>query len=111
MKVKTVTSYYARIKGLLGTRQHQLDFDALHIIPCKGIHTFGMKYAIDLAFLDAQGKVISLRTNIAPNRVCPSPLGTKSVLERPAGKAFWLSPGDYIASSIEHVIESEKTKE
>ncbi|MCL2679980.1 MAG: DUF192 domain-containing protein [Coriobacteriia bacterium] len=97
MNIKTATTHYDRMKGLLGTRQHQLDFDALHLIPCKGVHTFGMKYALDLAFLDRRGRVIALRRNIAPNRMCQSPPGTKSVLERPTSKSRWLKPGEHLA--------------
>jgi len=96
VKVKTVTSYYARMRGLLGTSQHQLDFEALHLLPCKGVHTFGMKYAIDLAFLDGQGEVIMRKENVAPNRICPSPKGTHSVVERPANVLPWLQIGDRI---------------
>ena len=96
MKVKTVTSYYARMKGLLGTVQHQLDFDALHLLPCKGVHTFGMKYAIDIVFLDCRGEVIMQKRNLVPNRVCPSPKGTHSVVERPTSTLPWLQRGDRI---------------
>jgi uncharacterized membrane protein (UPF0127 family) len=100
MKVKTATTYYARMRGLIGTFQHQLDFDALHLIPCKGVHTYGMKYSLDLAFLDRQGRVIALKKNIAPNKICSSPKGTQSVLERPTSMRPWLNVGDYIASKI-----------
>jgi len=96
MKIKTVTSYYARMKGLLGTSQHQLDFDALHLLPCKGVHTFGMKYAIDLAFLNCRGEVIMQLRNFSPNRICPSPKDTHSVVERPTSALPWLQLGDRI---------------
>jgi len=101
MKVQAVTTYYARMKGLLGTSQDQLDYDAMHLVPCKGVHTFGMSYALDLAFLDGERKVIATSMNVAPNRLCSSPKGTRSVLERPASESFWLRPGDYIFDYIE----------
>ena len=103
MKIKTVNTYYARMKGLLGTSQHQLEFDALHLIPCRGVHTFGMKYPLDLAFLDGRGEVIACKRNVPPSKVFSSPRGTRSVLERPADPCPWLKPGDY--------IESGQTKE
>ncbi|MCL2605952.1 MAG: DUF192 domain-containing protein [Coriobacteriia bacterium] len=108
MKVKTVTSYYARMRGLLGTSQHQLDFDVLHLVPCKGVHTYGMKYSLDLAFLDKQGEVIASRRGVLPNKLCMSPKGTQSVLERPAGKQPWLSRGDYILTKCE--LQAQVTK-
>ena len=33
-----------------------------------GVHTFGMKYAIDVVILDKKGKIVSLRKNMKPNR-------------------------------------------
>ena len=98
MKIKTVSTYYARMKGLLGTSQHQLEFDALHLIPCRGVHTYGMKYSLDLAFLNKKGEVIACKRNVPPNEACSSPKGTRSVLERPASPCPWLQPGDYIPS-------------
>ncbi|MCL2379228.1 MAG: DUF192 domain-containing protein [Coriobacteriia bacterium] len=111
MKVKTVTSYYGRMKGLLGTRQHQLNFDVLHLIPCKGVHTFGMQYALDLAFLNRQGQVIALYRNVVPNRVCQSPPKTHSVLERPASKNAWLLVGDHIENITAKLGEEHEPNE
>ena len=98
MKVATASSLLARVRGLLGTRPGGLDFDALHITPCKSIHTFGMRYPIDLAFLNKQNQVIQIRKGIAPQRYCRAPKGTVSVLERPAVKQHqpWLRPGQYL---------------
>lgn len=36
--------------------------DALVIRPCRSIQTYGMKYAIDVAFLDAAGHILKLAT-------------------------------------------------
>ena len=109
MKVRTVTTYYARMKGLLGTAQHQLDYDAMYLVPCRGVHTFGMSYALDIAFLDADRKVIAVRENVAPNVLCASPKGTRSVLERPASASYWLRPGERIIGYFEDENEESRT--
>ena len=47
----------ARSRGLLGRRG--LD-GALVLRPCHWVHTLGMKFALDIAFLDSEGKVIRI---------------------------------------------------
>ena len=49
--VQVADSLFARMKGLLG-RTELNPGEALWIIPCKGIHTIGMRFAIDAVFLD-----------------------------------------------------------
>ena len=54
------------------------------LIPrCRSVHTFGMRFALDLLFLDAQGRVIELRRGVPPGRVIRCP-GAMSVLELPS---------------------------
>jgi uncharacterized membrane protein (UPF0127 family) len=56
----------------------------LWIVPCEGIHTFGMKFAIDVVFLDRSRKVLKVRAHMGPRRVSLC-LSAHSVLELPAG--------------------------
>ncbi|XAH24313.1 DUF192 domain-containing protein [Xylophilus sp. GW821-FHT01B05] len=71
-----------RMRGLLGRPQGSLG--ALWIAPCNSIHTFAMGYAIDVAFLDAQGRVLATHAAVRPARMrwC---WPARSVLELPAG--------------------------
>ena len=51
------------------------------LIPrCRSIHTVGMRFPIDVFFLDAEGRVIELRRSVPPRRVIRSP-GAIAVLE------------------------------
>jgi uncharacterized membrane protein (UPF0127 family) len=43
--------------------------EGLLIPRCRGVHTFGMRFALDLVFLDAEGRVIELRRAVPPRRV------------------------------------------
>ncbi len=56
----------------------------LWIVPCEGIHTFGMKFAIDVVYLDKKKRVLKVRHGIKPRRISLCLLA-HSVLELPAG--------------------------
>ncbi|QEM68874.1 DUF192 domain-containing protein [Geobacter sp. FeAm09] len=82
--VHAAHSLLARMKGLLGRKS--LDpGEALWIKPCKGIHTIGMKFAIDAVFLDGANRVMALIPDLPPNRISPVYPCAASVIELPAG--------------------------
>ncbi|HXG34995.1 MAG TPA: DUF192 domain-containing protein [Bryobacteraceae bacterium] len=56
----------------------------LWIVPSEGIHTFGMRFSIDVIFLDRRKKVVKLRPHMGPGRISVC-LWAHSVLELPAG--------------------------
>ena len=56
----------------------------LWIAPCEAVHTFGMKFPIDVVFLSKQRKVLKVRPNMVKRRVALS-LRAYSVLELPVG--------------------------
>jgi uncharacterized membrane protein (UPF0127 family) len=60
--------------------------EGLWIVPCEGVHTFAMKFAIDVLFLDKKRKVLKIRANMGKRRMALS-LFAHSVLELPAGHA------------------------
>lgn len=56
----------------------------LWIVPCEAVHSWGMKFAIDVVYLDRKMRVRKLRRDMAPWRISAC-LTAKSVLELPAG--------------------------
>jgi uncharacterized membrane protein (UPF0127 family) len=74
----------ARMKGLLG-RDSLSSGEGLFIHPCKGIHTFGMKFPIDIIFLNRENRVVAIRKSIPANRMSPYYFTASCVLELPAG--------------------------
>ena len=83
-----------RRKGLLG--RDGID-GALLLVPARSVHSFGMRFPIDVAWLDADLTV--LRTvRLARNRMTRPVLSAHSVLEAEAGCfARWrLQPGDHL---------------
>src|SRR6266516_3620234 len=77
-------SIFSRMKGLLG-RNSMDDGEGLLIRPCKGIHTFGMKFPIDAVFLNRDKRVVAAISNFKPNRMTRTYLRASSVIELPAG--------------------------
>jgi len=58
--------------------------DGLWIVPSEGVHTFGMKFTIDVLFLDRKRKVKKMRPNMAKSKIAFA-LTAHSTLELPAG--------------------------
>lgn len=72
-----------RKKGLLG--RTGLDRgEALWIVPCEAVHTFGMQFAIDLVYVDRRRRVVKTRSGVRPGRLSGC-LRAHSVIELPAG--------------------------
>lgn len=71
----------SRSKGLLG--RTGLD-GALWLAPARQVHTFRMKFAIDVAYVDRSGTVIQALT-MAPGRLGPWRMRSRGVLEAEAG--------------------------
>ena len=72
-----------RRKGLLG-RERLMPGGGLWIIPCEAVHTFGMRFPIDLVYLDRRHQILKTRSQMRPCRlsVC---LSAQSVIELPSG--------------------------
>jgi uncharacterized protein len=58
--------------------------EGLWIVPCESVHTFFMKFPIDLVYLDKRKKVRKVRNAVQPWRMSAC-LAAHSVLELPAG--------------------------
>lgn len=56
----------------------------LWIAPCEAVHSFGMRFAIDLVYLDRKKKVRKVRREMIPRRLSAC-LTAHSVLELPVG--------------------------
>ena len=82
-QVKVADSFFTRLKGLLGTECLPVG-QALFIKPCKSVHTFGMRYAIDVIFIDTAYRIVKLIENMPPGKVAAAN-GAAYVVELPAG--------------------------
>jgi uncharacterized membrane protein (UPF0127 family) len=80
--VPVATRLPARLLGLALMRRERAG-PGLFIPNCRSVHTFGMFFSLDIAFLDAERHVIELRRDVAPGRIARCP-GADAVLEMPA---------------------------
>ncbi len=76
----------SRRRGLLRTDSLP-DGGGLLIVPCRNVHTFGMRYPIDVVFVDESWTVRRIVHGMKPGRLSPLVLDSRAALELPAGKA------------------------
>lgn len=82
--VRKADNFLTRLVGLL-RRTSLGPEEALWLIPSKGVHTFGMRFPIDVIFLNEHNKVIDVIQDMAPNRLSRLHLSAQSILELPHG--------------------------
>jgi uncharacterized membrane protein (UPF0127 family) len=88
---------WARMVGLLG-RTHLGVGDGLLLSPAWSIHTWFMRIAIDVVFIDAEGRVLRVYPELRAWRLVSGTRKARTVLEFGAGTlaATPLEPGDVI---------------
>ncbi len=88
-----------RSKGLLG-RDCLTPGEGMWIVPCEAIHTFFMRFAIDLVYLDRKNRIKKVASGVRPWRLSAC-LSAHSVLELPSGTVqnSQSRPGDFVEFS------------
>jgi uncharacterized membrane protein (UPF0127 family) len=99
-------THWTRLRGLLGTSPG--DFRngcGLWIVPCHGVHTLGMRFPIDVAYLDQDRIVIHIERELRPWRFAPVRMQAASVLELPSQvlSETGTQMGDKIEISLEGI--------
>jgi uncharacterized membrane protein (UPF0127 family) len=56
----------------------------LHLLPCRAVHMQGMRFALDLVWLDRRGRVVKVTEGLRPGRFAAC-LRARSVVEVRAG--------------------------
>jgi uncharacterized membrane protein (UPF0127 family) len=94
--IEVAEHWHQRMRGLLG--RTKIDDDSgMHIVPCNGIHTFFMKFPLDLVFLNRSLEVVKIERDVKPWRTVAGGRGAWSVVELAAGSMNGqLSVGDKI---------------
>ncbi|WP_406862857.1 DUF192 domain-containing protein [Streptomyces sp. HUAS MG47] len=89
--VEIAASYGTRRRGLLGRDGLE---GALLITPCNSVHTFRMRFTIDVAYLNRNLEVVAVKT-MKPGRMGRISLRARHVLESEAGamEAWGVRPG------------------
>lgn len=77
-------THWSRLCGLIGkTPAHFPPGRGLWIVPCRGVHTLGMRFTIDVIYLTLENVVLHLEQSLPPWRFAPVRFQAASVLELP----------------------------
>lgn len=108
--IRVAETGLTRIVGLLGERELSRG-DGLLIVPSQSIHTWGMRFPIDIVVLDGQWRVIAVRNHLRPFRITRMFWKAAAVLELPSGTldststrvgdAIEFDRADRVAKSVE----------
>ena len=81
-EVPVAASFTSRLLGLALLRRERAGAGLL-IPGCRSVHTLGMRFRLDLYFLDGRRRVIEVRSGVPAGRFCRS-AGAVAVLELPS---------------------------
>ncbi|QCJ41715.1 DUF192 domain-containing protein [Bacillus sp. S3] len=82
--VSTADTFFKRLKGLMFSKSLPAGHGLL-IQPCQSIHTFFMKYSIDVLYLSKDLEIVGMDETVQPAKVGKIRKKAYSVLELPAG--------------------------
>ena len=96
-QVRLACSFQSRCLGLL-SRGAMSKGEGMLLIPGGSIHTLGMRFPIDVVFLNRQMRILGLAEHVRPWRIRVAPKGTRCVLELASGQiaAHKLKEGIYL---------------
>jgi hypothetical protein len=80
----TADTFVKRLKGLMFSENLPAGHGLL-IRPCQSIHTFFMKYSIDVLYISKDLEIVSMDEMLMPAKVGKLQKKAHSVLELPAG--------------------------
>ncbi len=97
-EVIEANTFFNKLFGLI-TRRRLRDREGFLIKNCSSIHTFWMRYSIDVVFLDKNNQVLAIYYDLKPFRATPFIKNAFFVLELKSGtiEKTSLKPGDLIS--------------
>jgi len=92
-KIIMADTYSKRLQGLLG-RKGLEEREGMMIVPCNSIHTYRMKFPIDVLFVDKNNFVLKILRDFKPGRMGPLVFKSHFVMEAEAGAFKDVNVGD-----------------
>ncbi len=84
--VEVARTVWKRVRGLMGRAARDFpEGKGFWIVPSEGIHTLGMRFPIDVCYLDRNGQIVRAYHRLRPFRFAAVLWRAHSVLELPAG--------------------------
>lgn len=117
-QVESASTFLRRFRGLMLTKELPQDC-ALHISPCRSVHTFFMRYPIDVLYLDEAGVVIGADEALASGRLGSIVAGACSVVELSSGmiratetrignKLGFVNPQNQTTNKLKEIDENDE---
>ncbi len=83
-RIRKAITFFQRTRGLLGQKEIKKG-EGLYIPACRSIHTFFMRFPIDVVFIDDDNRITLVAPSLLPFRIAFGPRNTAGVLELSAG--------------------------
>jgi uncharacterized membrane protein (UPF0127 family) len=103
-------THWTRFRGLMAKdASHFRPGQGLWITPSHGIHTFAMRFPIDVLYLDHERIVIHVEEELKPWRMAAIRVSAASVLELPTGtiRDSRTTLGDKVDILMERPLDTE----
>ncbi|MDO4442827.1 MAG: DUF192 domain-containing protein [Slackia sp.] len=93
-RTPVLTGMFERLRGLKGFAADDAGAYVV-LVPCCDVHTFGMRFSLDIAFVDASGMVVEVYRRVPPSRRirCAK---ARLTLERKASSGAWFEKGESV---------------
>jgi uncharacterized membrane protein (UPF0127 family) len=106
-RLRMAETHWSRLRGLMLANGSAFgEGHGLWIVPSHGVHTFAMRFPIDVVYLNADKVVVYMKQNLQPWRIAAVRQQAASVLELPGGS---LGPtGTKVGDEIEMVLDKVK---
>jgi len=109
-RLSIADTHWSRLRGLMGADPESFATGrGLWILPSHGVHTFAMRFPIDVAYLDGNKIIIYIAHYLKPWRMAPVSMKAASVIELPGNtlKSTGTSVGDEIEIVLGQIPETE----
>lgn len=88
-QMRVANTHLSRLRGLMGMNPRRFTHgQALWIVPCHGVHTWFMRFAVDVIYLDRDNTVVHIEEGLRPWRFAPIRMDAASVIEVPSHTVF-----------------------
>jgi uncharacterized membrane protein (UPF0127 family) len=109
-QLSIAATHWTRLRGLMCTEAGSFHPGrGLWIVPSRGVHTFAMRFPIDVVYLDESKTVVHLEQDLKPWRVATLRMQAASVIELP--RNILHTTGTSIGDEIEIVLGREANTE
>ena len=104
-RVHVMSTTADRLRGLLFSKPSK---DTVMLVGCSDVHTFGMGYSLDLAFVDHRGVVMKSYRAVEP-RCRVRCAGAAAALERASQAALpWFMPGQFAGEAVRKGLKKRR---